>query len=127
MVTRKVTALAVDNGSGMCKAGFTGDDASRAVISSTVGRPKNARQHDRHGPERQSCRGRGAEQEWCPTMNETVWNESSGHETERHGVPEGDPPGHGGCAAGETDGNDNETKVALGLTQDGPPGSPVAR
>ena len=27
------------------------------------------------------------------TKNETVWNESSGHETERHGVPEGDPPG----------------------------------
>ena len=57
------------------------------------------------------------------TKNETVWNESSGHETERHGVPEGDPPGHGGGTAGETDGNDNETKVALRLTQDGPPGN----
>jgi actin len=33
-------ALVVDNGSGMCKAGFAGDDAPRAVFSSIVGRPK---------------------------------------------------------------------------------------
>ena len=33
------------------------------------------------------------------------------------------PPGLGGCAAGEIDGNDNATKVAVGLTQDGPPGN----
>ena len=55
--------------------------------------------------------------------NETIWNESSGCETERHGAPEGDPPGRGGRTAGETDGNDNETKLALGITQDGPPGN----
>jgi len=34
-------ALVVDNGSGMCKAGFAGDDASRAVFPSIVGRPKH--------------------------------------------------------------------------------------
>ncbi|XP_030838763.1 actin CyI, cytoplasmic [Strongylocentrotus purpuratus] len=36
-----VAALVVDNGSGMCKAGFAGDDAPRAVFSSVVGRPKH--------------------------------------------------------------------------------------
>jgi len=30
----------VDNGSGMCKAGFAGDDAPRAVFPSIVGRPR---------------------------------------------------------------------------------------
>jgi actin-related protein len=33
-------ALVVDNGSGMCKAGFAGDDAPRAVFPSIIGRPK---------------------------------------------------------------------------------------
>jgi len=36
----QVQALVVDNGSGMCKAGFSGDDAPRAVFPSIVGRPK---------------------------------------------------------------------------------------
>jgi len=35
-----VSALVIDNGSGMCKAGFAGDDAPRAVFPSIVGRPK---------------------------------------------------------------------------------------
>jgi len=35
-----IAALVVDNGSGMCKAGFAGDDAPRAVFPSIVGRPK---------------------------------------------------------------------------------------
>jgi actin beta/gamma 1 len=35
-----IQALVVDNGSGMCKAGFAGDDAPRAVFPSIVGRPK---------------------------------------------------------------------------------------
>nr|CAD7457221.1 unnamed protein product [Timema tahoe] len=35
-----VAALVVDNGSGMCKAGFAGDDAPRAVFPSIVGRPR---------------------------------------------------------------------------------------
>ncbi|KAG5449695.1 Actin, cytoplasmic [Clonorchis sinensis] len=33
-------ALVIDNGSGMCKAGFAGDDAPRAVYPSVIGRPK---------------------------------------------------------------------------------------
>merc|ERR1712004_877538 len=33
--------LVVDNGSGMCKAGFAGDDAPRAVFPSIVGRPRH--------------------------------------------------------------------------------------
>ena len=37
---QEVAALVVDNGSGMCKAGFAGDDAPRAVFPSIVGRPK---------------------------------------------------------------------------------------
>ena len=37
----EVAALVVDNGSGMCKAGFAGDDAPRAVFPSLVGRPKH--------------------------------------------------------------------------------------
>lgn len=36
-----VAALVVDNGSGMCKAGFSGDDAPRAVFPSIVGRPRH--------------------------------------------------------------------------------------
>ncbi|KAF6041581.1 ACTG1 [Bugula neritina] len=32
--------LVIDNGSGMVKAGFAGDDAPRAVFPSLVGRPK---------------------------------------------------------------------------------------
>jgi len=36
----EVAALVVDNGSGMCKAGFAGDDAPRAVFPSIIGRPK---------------------------------------------------------------------------------------
>ena len=36
----EVAALVVDNGSGMCKAGFAGDDAPRAVFPSIIGRPR---------------------------------------------------------------------------------------
>jgi actin beta/gamma 1 len=41
MADEEVQALVVDNGSGMCKAGFAGDDAPRAVFPSIVGRPKH--------------------------------------------------------------------------------------
>jgi actin beta/gamma 1 len=41
MAEDEVQALVVDNGSGMCKAGFAGDDAPRAVFPSIVGRPKH--------------------------------------------------------------------------------------
>jgi actin beta/gamma 1 len=40
MADDDVAALVVDNGSGMCKAGMSGDDAPRAVFPSIVGRPK---------------------------------------------------------------------------------------
>ncbi|GLB42309.1 putative actin family protein [Lyophyllum shimeji] len=36
-----VAALVIDNGSGMCKAGFAGDDAPRAVFPSIIGRPRH--------------------------------------------------------------------------------------
>ena len=36
----EIAALVIDNGSGMCKAGFAGDDAPRAVFPSLVGRLK---------------------------------------------------------------------------------------
>lgn len=35
----ETTALVCDNGSGLVKAGFAGDDAPRAVFPSIVGRP----------------------------------------------------------------------------------------
>lgn len=37
----QIQALVIDNGSGMCKAGFAGDDAPRAVFPSIVGRPRH--------------------------------------------------------------------------------------
>lgn len=40
-MTEDVHALVIDNGSGMCKAGFAGDDAPRVVFPSIVGRPKH--------------------------------------------------------------------------------------
>ena len=36
-----IQALVIDMGSGMCKAGFAGDDAPRRVFPSIVGRPKH--------------------------------------------------------------------------------------
>ena len=41
MCEEDVAALVCDNGSGMCKAGFAGDDAPRAVFPSIVGRPRH--------------------------------------------------------------------------------------
>jgi len=41
MADDDVQALVIDNGSGMCKAGFAGDDAPRAVFPSIVGRPRH--------------------------------------------------------------------------------------
>ncbi|KAG2467463.1 actin, cytoplasmic 2-like [Polypterus senegalus] len=38
---QEVAALVIDNGSGLCKAGFAGDDAPRAVFPSIVGRPRH--------------------------------------------------------------------------------------
>merc|ERR1712183_1194390 len=41
MCDEEAAAMVVDNGSGMCKAGFAGDDAPRAVFPSIVGRPRH--------------------------------------------------------------------------------------
>jgi len=35
-----IAALVIDNGSGMCKAGFAGDDAPRSVFPSLIGRAR---------------------------------------------------------------------------------------
>ena len=45
MCDEDIAALAIDNGSGMCKAGFAGDDAPRAVFPSVVGRPRHQVRH----------------------------------------------------------------------------------
>jgi len=37
-----ISALVIDNGTGMCKAGFAGEDAPRAVFPSVIGRPKHS-------------------------------------------------------------------------------------
>ena len=41
MCDDEVAALVVDDGSGMCKAGFTGDEAPRADFPSIIGRPRH--------------------------------------------------------------------------------------
>jgi len=41
MCDEESTAVVIDNGSGMVKAGFAGDDAPRAVFPSIVGRPRH--------------------------------------------------------------------------------------
>jgi len=50
-----ISALVVDNGSGMCKAGFAGDDAPRAVFPSIVGRPRHQVQTRWLSPASQAC------------------------------------------------------------------------
>ncbi len=47
------SALIVDNGSGMVKAGFAGDDAPRTVFPSIIGRPKH--QHMMPGMHKKEC------------------------------------------------------------------------
>ena len=37
-----IVALVIVNGSGMCKAGFSGDSAVRVVFPSILGQPKHA-------------------------------------------------------------------------------------
>ena len=40
-ITEDIPAIVIDNGSGMCKAGFAGDEAPRSVFPSIVGKPKH--------------------------------------------------------------------------------------
>ena len=40
MADDEINALVLDNGSGMCKAGFAGGDAPRAVFPAVIGRPR---------------------------------------------------------------------------------------
>ncbi|KAK6312635.1 hypothetical protein J4Q44_G00182990 [Coregonus suidteri] len=62
----EIAALVVDNGSGMCKAGFAGDDAPRAVFPSIVGRPRHQGVMVGMGQKRQLRGRRGSEQEGYP-------------------------------------------------------------
>ena len=41
MADEDTVSLVIDNGSGLVKAGFSGDDAPRAVFPSVVGRPRH--------------------------------------------------------------------------------------
>ncbi|EPY35935.1 actin, other eukaryote [Angomonas deanei] len=61
-MSEESTSIVCDNGSGMVKAGFCGDDAPRHVFPSIIGRAKNARIMDPNdkvyvGDEAQSKRG----------------------------------------------------------------------
>ncbi len=40
MTDETVPAIVIDNGSGFCKAGLSGDDVPRCSIPTVVGRPK---------------------------------------------------------------------------------------
>ena len=40
-VDDEVRSNVIDHGSGTCKAGFSGDDAPRAVFSSVIGKPRH--------------------------------------------------------------------------------------
>jgi len=41
MDAEDVAALVIDNGSGIVKAGFAGDEAPRAICPNIIGRPKH--------------------------------------------------------------------------------------
>ena len=61
MCDNDLVTLVVDNGSLLCKAGFAGDDAPRAVFRSVVGKLRQSimleRRHSFVGDEAQSKRG----------------------------------------------------------------------
>jgi len=40
-MTEDIVAIVIDNGSGICKAGFSGDDAPKTLFPAVVGRPKH--------------------------------------------------------------------------------------
>ena len=39
-MVESVIPIVIDNGSGMCKAGFAGDDAPKSVFPNIIGRPR---------------------------------------------------------------------------------------
>jgi len=85
-----IQAIVLDNGSGICKAGFSGEDAPRAVFPSIVGRPKYGQtlmgscdQHIFVGDEAQKKRGvlkisypieHGVVKDWDDM--EKIWNQT---------------------------------------------------
>ncbi|XP_065584368.1 actin, cytoplasmic 1-like [Artemia franciscana] len=40
-MTEDIPAIVIDNGSGICKAGFSGDDAPKSLFPAVIGRPKH--------------------------------------------------------------------------------------
>ena len=40
-MTEEVAAIVIDNGSGICKAGFSGEDQPKTLFPAVVGRPKH--------------------------------------------------------------------------------------
>ncbi|XP_071166900.1 actin CyI, cytoplasmic-like [Mytilus edulis] len=50
-----IVAVIIDNGSGMIKAGFAGDDAPSAVISAITGRPRHQTEMVKQGYQEQEC------------------------------------------------------------------------
>jgi centractin len=62
------TAIVIDAGSGVIKAGFAGDDKPRALYASILGRPKHKR----------VMAGGALEGDVCVTALGTVWRRSCG-------------------------------------------------
>ena len=62
-VNGKASAIVIDNGSGVCKAGFAGDDAPRVVFPSIIGRPKYRKDRIFEPPQKETYVGDEAQSE----------------------------------------------------------------